>query len=302
MKGIYKYTNKFTNKVYIGQSIDISSRYEQHYHGKGSFFDKCLTLDGIENYSFEILKIVEREEELSWWEDYYIIKYNSLFPNGYNLKLNTKKDILESIKLQVKIDKEKDSLQSMEIWSIQDITFHFNYYLFEIYLCLFFLSEGITESNQQYVRITSKNSTARAVEKCSYSELSYNACLKYTKMLKEKEILIDEYKNDKPTGFKLLKVIPNIIDYFSYSDYQLAKKDSMILWYINFQIAKQENMNFAAIHFKWFFTVDSTGNYHDGASLVKIRQILLNLHNQGVINIELEKDFNCQRVFKIRRK
>ena len=87
MTGIYKITNKLNGKSYIGQSIHCGKRLDEHFKGD-LFIDQTIQLEGIENFTFEILKIVPREE-LSYWEDYYIKEYNTMFPNGYNKRWNT---------------------------------------------------------------------------------------------------------------------------------------------------------------------------------------------------------------------
>lgn len=96
MIGIYKITNKLNGKSYIGQSIHCGKRLDEHCKG-GQLIDEIIQLEGVENFTFEILKEVNKEE-LSYWEDYYIIKYNSLFPNGYNKRMNCGKEIRVKIK------------------------------------------------------------------------------------------------------------------------------------------------------------------------------------------------------------
>ena len=84
MIGIYKITNKLTQKSYIGQSIHCGKRLDEHSKGS-QLIDQIIQIEGIENFQFEILKTCE-SADLSYWEDYYIIKYNTMYPNGYNKK------------------------------------------------------------------------------------------------------------------------------------------------------------------------------------------------------------------------
>lgn len=98
MIGIYKITNKLTGKSYIGQSIHCGRRLDEHCRGKSQFIDQMIEFDGIDNYTFEIIKTVKKEE-LNYWEDYYIIKYNTMYPNGYNKKWNTSEDIRKTMKV-----------------------------------------------------------------------------------------------------------------------------------------------------------------------------------------------------------
>lgn len=88
MIGIYKITNKLTGKSYIGQSIDCTRRFEEHYKGNTQLIDQIIQIDGIENFTYEILELVDKEH-LSEREDYYIAKYNTMYPNGYNRRWNT---------------------------------------------------------------------------------------------------------------------------------------------------------------------------------------------------------------------
>lgn len=79
--GIYKITNLISNQAYIGQSVDIASRFKQHIkYGLGidapasNKLYKSMIEDGVWNFSFELLeecpkdKLNERE---SFWIDLY---------------------------------------------------------------------------------------------------------------------------------------------------------------------------------------------------------------------------------------
>ena len=103
MEGIYKITNKLNNKSYIGQSVHCGKRLDEHCKGC-QFIDDIIQLEGIKNFTFEILKQVDKED-MSKWEDYYIEKYKTMFPNGYNKRWNTKEDEREAL---IKLLKEKE--------------------------------------------------------------------------------------------------------------------------------------------------------------------------------------------------
>lgn len=96
MTGIYKITNKLTGKSYIGQSIHCGKRLDEHCRGE-QFIDEIIQVEGIENFAFEILKKVS-SNDLSFWEDYFIMKYDTMFPNGYNKRWNCGEDIRKQIK------------------------------------------------------------------------------------------------------------------------------------------------------------------------------------------------------------
>lgn len=86
LMGIYKFENKKTGEVYIGQSIDLFGRYEQHItSGSDDKFHKALREYGTENFTWEILEQAESftKEELNLMEVQYIDRYNSK-SKGYN--------------------------------------------------------------------------------------------------------------------------------------------------------------------------------------------------------------------------
>ena len=58
--GIYKITNLYNNKVYIGQSVDIEERWKQHLRAVENpeySIHKAIKKYGIENFSFEIVEL-----------------------------------------------------------------------------------------------------------------------------------------------------------------------------------------------------------------------------------------------------
>lgn len=93
MIGIYKITNVVTNKVYVGQSIDIDRRWAQHQHcafwaGKANKLYYCdlykaMREFGLSNFKHEVIEecAIECLDER---EEYWIQYYNS-FENGYNM-------------------------------------------------------------------------------------------------------------------------------------------------------------------------------------------------------------------------
>jgi len=86
---IYKFTNKLNNMSYIGQSINPEKRKMEHLYGringKNPYFDRVLKKHGLENFDFEIIDSANTQEDIDKLEKEYIIKYNSLKPNGYNI-------------------------------------------------------------------------------------------------------------------------------------------------------------------------------------------------------------------------
>lgn len=84
--GIYKIQNKINNKVYIGQSINIETRWRHHksYPLSSSHYPiyRAFNKYGLENFDFSIIELCS-VNELNEKEIYYIKKYNSYY-KGYN--------------------------------------------------------------------------------------------------------------------------------------------------------------------------------------------------------------------------
>lgn len=88
MIGIYKITNLLNGKAYVGQSIHIERRWQEHCQPSAdSAIGKAIQEYGKENFKFEILESFEIEDsnQLAEREDYYINFYGTIVPNGYNV-------------------------------------------------------------------------------------------------------------------------------------------------------------------------------------------------------------------------
>lgn len=81
--GIYKFTNLINGKIYIGRAVDINRRYNEHLRRDEQQIDKAIRKYGIDNFHFEIIELC-RPDELNELEQYWIVHYNSVIPNGYN--------------------------------------------------------------------------------------------------------------------------------------------------------------------------------------------------------------------------
>lgn len=123
MKGyIYKHTAP-NGKGYVGQT----TKTPEKRWGKGgvhysNYIGKAIKKYGWDNFNHEVLAEIEFDDikELNNLEEYYILKENTLYPNGYNLKtegenfirteehkLNLAIGIANSINKRVKTFKER---------------------------------------------------------------------------------------------------------------------------------------------------------------------------------------------------
>ena len=84
--GIYKIENNLNHKIYIGQSTNIERRWKEHCRkSKKSLISQAIQKYGVENFTFQIIIQTENLSELNNLETFYIKKFNSLTPNGYNI-------------------------------------------------------------------------------------------------------------------------------------------------------------------------------------------------------------------------
>lgn len=88
---VYKVTNLINNKIYIGKTTSTLERRKiQHRSDAKKRLYKCVLHDAINkygesNFSWEIVDRCLFSESLLELEKYYIRKFHSKIPNGYNM-------------------------------------------------------------------------------------------------------------------------------------------------------------------------------------------------------------------------
>lgn len=99
MHYIYKYTNKTTGKIYIGQTNNMENRFRGHksdaYNPKSNGyklpFHQAIRKYGMDNFTYELLEEIadgESQDFIDEREIYFINYYHSLTTeNGYNLTI-----------------------------------------------------------------------------------------------------------------------------------------------------------------------------------------------------------------------
>ena len=116
MNAVYKITNLINQKSYIGSSIRVEKRWQQHRNNAFNPNDKKYNYPlyqafrkyGLNNFSFTILKDNFLSiEEMQNYEKEMISQYNTLSPNGYNQTINTSSNNIANENLQNHLSKVK---------------------------------------------------------------------------------------------------------------------------------------------------------------------------------------------------
>ena len=109
--GIYKITSP-TNKIYIGQSIDIMRRFRQyralHIQAQTKLYHSFIK-HGVSNHKFEIIHECLRDE-LGRWEVFYIKQFDT-FNTKHGLNLDSGGDsYMHSEETKAKLRKPKSDI------------------------------------------------------------------------------------------------------------------------------------------------------------------------------------------------
>jgi group I intron endonuclease len=85
---IYKITHKESGKSYIGQTVqDLEERWRSHLKRKSNcrYLSYALKKYGKDAFDFKLICICF-DEDLDKFEQDYMKKYNTMVPNGFNLR------------------------------------------------------------------------------------------------------------------------------------------------------------------------------------------------------------------------
>jgi len=82
---LYVITNLVNGKRYVGITIDVERRWQEHRSGRGSLLvSRAITKYGIDNIKFEVI-CKATEDYTKEMEIKFIHSLNTMQPNGYNL-------------------------------------------------------------------------------------------------------------------------------------------------------------------------------------------------------------------------
>lgn len=89
---VYLITNNILNIKYVGSRISIIDPKNDNYWGSSKYLDEDYKIYGKENFIKEILKYdYNNSMDMLNGETEYILKFNTLYPNGYNRFLPNKR-------------------------------------------------------------------------------------------------------------------------------------------------------------------------------------------------------------------
>lgn len=88
--GIYQIKCNITNKIYIGHSIDIERRWNQHKYGKGNLLLRnAIKKYGIDNFEFTILEEINQNnsdiKQILFEREQYWFDIEKPYINGFNI-------------------------------------------------------------------------------------------------------------------------------------------------------------------------------------------------------------------------
>jgi group I intron endonuclease len=84
---IYQIRNKTNGKLYIGQTDNVEERWKGHRKASSNcrYLKHAFNKYGFENFEFKVL-VICFDDDMNTYEVEYMHKYNTLVPNGYNLR------------------------------------------------------------------------------------------------------------------------------------------------------------------------------------------------------------------------
>lgn len=273
MIGIYKITNKHNGKSYIGQSIHCGKRLDEHCSGE-QFIDKVIQLEGVNSFTFDILREATKEE-LSYWEDYYIMKYNSIFPNGYNQRWNCNAATRDAIRIRLEQEQAAQAIQEQDTEvieqapSLSEFFEELNRQLLHTYYALLF---NAIHFESEYYWNKNKWNGSKVAKICG---INHNTWYKYKEIFEKYNIIT--YKNNKI----IIKNIPRLTDFISFQDFlELNDKELYILWKIRYENSLGNNV---------FYLYELFWKQHGNAcsrNVAGVREVLTQLSDKGYIDVE----------------
>jgi hypothetical protein len=81
---VYIITNNILNKQYVGSRTCHITPVDDNYWGSSKYLNEDYIIFGKENFKKEIIAFYDNKIDMINGESNFIIKHNTLAPNGYN--------------------------------------------------------------------------------------------------------------------------------------------------------------------------------------------------------------------------
>ena len=126
--GVYEIVNVVNNKRYIGQSININTRFRAHKNKlrnnqhRNAYLQNAWNKYGENNFTFNIIKICS-EADLDKFEKQYIVLYNTCDRKfGYNIDNggNSNKHLSTETREKIRKTRQKENLSEETIRKMSD--------------------------------------------------------------------------------------------------------------------------------------------------------------------------------------
>ena len=126
---IYRYYKG--NMSYIGQTVNLSRRQGKHRQAKSdTFFHRAVRKYGIDAFEFEILEDGLPKSKLDKHERFWILRFNCISPNGYNLTSGGVKGHYISAKEKIRRERNMERFYAQK--ELQDAFKKGNYAILEL--------------------------------------------------------------------------------------------------------------------------------------------------------------------------
>lgn len=89
---IYMLTNKTNGRSYVGQTTNLDMRLKTHYYKGQTPVEKAWREVGRDGFFYTVLTTTKDYHEAHDLERFYIDKYDTMMPNGYNVRYGVPRD------------------------------------------------------------------------------------------------------------------------------------------------------------------------------------------------------------------
>lgn len=118
---IYSITHRASGKMYIGFTEDVESRWIAHkrtaeHSSESRPIHNALQKHGADAFDFKVLEQTADKQEALRLETYYIRRFNTFAPNGYNLTTGGEPGGWSAVHSAAILQRNYEKIRQMFIW------------------------------------------------------------------------------------------------------------------------------------------------------------------------------------------